>query len=479
MPEPHETHSNGVANHSQAASDVNGAQRPASKNGSKAATRLDYWSLFGSHALIDVFPILLSSLLWPLRERLDLTPSQVTFVIMATPIFSGALQPFFAWLTDKYDTRLCGPLGLAIGAASIGSIGFAQSFWQLAVLQVIGVIAVGFYHPISTALAGQAGTHLFRNGRAQAIGIFISAGMAGHAAGSMLGPWINSLDDGQGMPYLIWLVPPCLVAAIVLHLRLRHVGHRHDNHSEIHASFAPGESARRWRAIAVLTVQNALRFTFNVGILVIMLNVWAKSKLVQSGAFGADKFESAEAAERALANAAALQNGYLGAALTIGMGISVLTTGRVIKRGREWGPLVYLSLIGAAFAMVLGPVGDLMYDLGGFSLWLMAPVYLCTGLTAIGFFATFPPAASLAQRLQPGHTSLVTSLMMGAGWAFSSLCAPLAYLFFGMTTVSDAPNLEPWRINVAFAGFGGLLLVASALTLLIPRDLVAKAADHH
>jgi len=446
---------------------------------SRVASKLDYWSLFGSHALIDIFPILLSALLWPLQERLSLTPWQVTFVIMATPIFSGSLQPFFAWLTDKHDTRLCGPLGLAIGAVSIGSIGFAQDFWQLAVMQVVGVIAVGFYHPISTALAGQAGTHLFSNGRAQAIGIFIAAGMAGHAGGSVMGPWINSLNDGRGMPYLIWLVPPSLIGALILHLRLRHVGHRHDNHTEIHASFVPGESARRWRAIGVLAVQNALRFTFNVGMLVIMLNVWAKSKLVQSGAFNPERFESAEAAQRALANAAAVQNGYLGAALTIGMGVCVLTTGRFIKRGRERGPLLYLSLIGALFAIALGPIGDAMFALGGFGPLTMAPVYLCTALTAVGFFATFPPATSLAQRLQPGHTSLVTSLMMGAGWAFSSLCAPLAFLFFGMTSVSRAPFLEPWRINVAFACFGGLLLLAGALTLLIPKDLVAKAADHH
>lgn len=445
----------------------------------RARAALNYWTLVLSHVLIDVFPILFTSLLWPLQERLDLTPGQVRFVIMATPIFSGLLQPLFAWLTDKHDTRLFGPVGLALSAVCIGSIGLAQSFWQLAVLQIIGVIAVGMYHPVATALAGQSGSTLLRNGRAQAIGVFICGGMVGHALGSKVGPWINSLNDGRGMPYLLWLVPPALVLAILLHLRMGKVRHRHDNHSEIRASFGPGESLRRWRVIGLLTAQNALRFTVNVGLLVIMPNVWAKSKLVQSGAFTVAEGESGRAAARELAAASSVHVGSLGAALTIGMGIVVILSGRFFQRGRERAPLLVLSLIGALFTALLGPFADFMHSLGGFTLSSMIPVYVCTGLTAIGFFATFPIATSLAQRLQPGHTSMVTSLMMGVGWGVSSLSAPFAELMFGGVNINDAPFLEPWRINMGFLGFAMLLVIAGALTLFIPRDLVAKAADHH
>jgi len=446
---------------------------------SRARASANYWTLVVSHTVIDLFPILFTSLLWPLQERLDLTPWQVRFVIMATPIFSGLLQPLFAWLTDKHDTRLFGPVGLALSAVCIGSIGLAQTFWQLAVLQVIGVIAVGMYHPVATALAGQSGSSLLRNGRAQAIGVFICGGMVGHALGSKVGPWINSLNDGRGMPYLLWLVPPALILAIVLQLRMSKVRHRHDNHSEIRASFGPGESVRRWRVISVLTAQNALRFTVNVGLLVIMPNVWAKSKLIQSGAFTPAPGEPVQASARALAAASSVHVGSLGAALTIGMGIVVMLSGRFFQRGRERAPLLVLSLIGAFFTAALGPFADYMHAVAGFGPLAMAPVYVCTGLTAIGFFATFPIATSLAQRLQPGHTSLVTSLMMGIGWGISSLAAPFAELMFGGVNINDAPFLEPWRINMGFLGFGALLVIAGALTLFIPKDLVAKAADHH
>ncbi len=423
-----------------------------------------------THLWIDIFPILFSALLWPLRERLDLTSWQVTAIIMATPIFSGGLQPIFAWLTDRLDTRLCGPLGLAIGGVCCGSIGLAQSFWQLIALQIVGVIATGMYHPIATAVAGQSGGRLFRNGRAQAIGIFIACGMVGHALGAEVGPIINSLDGGRGMPYLAWLIPPTLLLAIVMHLLLRSAPHRHDNHREIHGALRPEERRRRWRVIALLASQNALRFITNVGVLVVMINVWAKSKKVG---------EMPGATDLELSAASATLVGHLSVALTVGMGVGVVLTGRLVRQGREKGPLIWLSVLGAAALFAVGPLGDFMWSVGGGAWWSLIPTYLCLAATAMGFFATFPIATSLAQRLLPGHTGLVTSLMMGAGWAISASSALLAPVFFGLVAVDAAPWLEPWRINMGFVGFGVLLLLAGGLAALIPRDLVDAAAEHH
>lgn len=469
----------GLAEDRETGAPAQAARLEAPKAPGSPVTAARYGLLLSSHVVIDIFPILLSVLIFPLKQRLDLNAWQVGFVVMATPIFSGLLQPVFARLTDKHDTRLCGPLGLAIGAVCIGSIGLAQTFWQLALLQVVGVIATGMYHPVSAALAGQSGTRLLRNGRAQALGLFTGAGMVGHAIGAKLGPWINSLNDGQGMPYLVWLIPPSLLLAVLLHVALRRMPHRHDDHHATQAAFAPGESARRWRAIAVLTAQNALRFTVNVGLLAVMANVWAKSRVLAGEAAATGASAASLADDLAIDTRAAEQSGSLGAALTIGMGVAVVISGRISKRGRERAPLLWLSVLGAAFTVVLGPLGDACHNAFGFGFLGMLPVYICWGLTSLGFFATFPIAAGLAQRLQPGHTGLVTSLMMGVGWGFSALSYPFAYALFGLVSLDDAALLEPWRINVAFAGFAALLLIAGAMTALIPRDLVAKAAETH
>jgi MFS family permease len=358
---------------------------------------------------------------------------------------------------------------MIVGAMCIASIGLAQNFWQLAVLQAVGVMATGMYHPIGTALAGQIGTRFLRNGRGQAIGLFIAAGMLGQAVGPILASRINQFNAGQGMPWLVILIPPTILAAAILHAFTRRVAHRHGNHHDLRAAFSHDESRRRWGVITLLTAQNSLRFTTNVGLFA-MFNVWAKSKIL-SGSFASE-------AERA--SAASALTGALASGLTIGMGIAVILGGRLVKRGDEKMPLFWLSILGAIGTISMGYVGDWSVARAGGTTWLaLLPVHICGAIAAMGFFATFPIATSLAQRLQPGHTGMVTSLMMGVGWGISAAAAPLAQLFFGGIAMDHAPTLPSWRINIGFLGFGALLLVAGALTLLIPRDLIHKATEHH
>lgn len=425
--------------------------------------------LCASHAVIDIFPIFFTTLAWALQDRLGLTNAQYAWLFIATPIFSGLTQPLFAWLTDKHDTRLCGPIGMVVGATCIASIGLAQNFWQLAVLQAIGVMATGMYHPITTAVAGQIGTRFLHNGRGQAIGLFIAAGMVGQACGPRIAAWINHFNGGTGMPWLVVLIPPSILAAGVLHAYTRRLPHRHANHHELRASVSRAESRRRWRVICLLTAQNSLRFTTNVGLFA-MFNVWAMSKLL------ATPFES----ETARAAAASALTSELASGLTIGMGLTVVLGGRIVRRGAERTPLFLYSILGAIGCASMGYLGDWAVTAAGRPVWwALIPMHLAGWLSTMGFFATFPIATSLAQRLQPGHTGVVTSLMMGVGWGISAAAAPAAVLFFGNVPLALAPTLEPWRINMGFLGFAALLLVAGALTLFVPKDLVEKAAEHH
>lgn len=436
------------------------------KIGAPARLAARYWMLNASHTLIDVFPIFFVTLMLPLKRNLGLTDWQVTFIYMATPIFSGLCQPLLAWLSDKHDTRLTGPIGLAMGAVCVASIGFAQDFWQLIALQIMGVVGTGMYHPIATATGAQLGTGLLRNGRAQAIGIFIAFGMVGQTIGSVFAPRVN--EAFGSMKPLAWLMIPALVMALAMHLFIGKVKHRHENHAEISASYGPEANRRRWIGVGVLCLQNCLRFTANVGMFV-MFNTWALGHITRYGLAGAKDPE----------DVAAVAAGLMGGAMTVGMGLSVTVTGRFVKRGSERVPLALLSFVGAGAMAAIGYVGDAAVGDRELTLLTMLPALFCVACSAIGFFATFPIATSLAQRLQPGHTSLVTSLMMGVGWGTSALHALLAPVFFGFVAINSAHLLPEWRINLGFVGFAVLLVVAGLLTVFIPRDLFEKAAAHH
>ncbi|MCA9306770.1 MAG: MFS transporter [Phycisphaerales bacterium] len=441
---------------------------PSARQADRLTPARRFALIAATHSLIDIFPIFFTSLMLVFQGRLNLSAQQETIIYMLTPIFSGSTQPFFAWLSDKFDTRLCGPIGLALGATCIGSIGFAQNFEQLIALQILGVIGTGMYHPIGVALAGQSGMKFLRRGRTQAIGLFIAAGMLGQAVGPQIATRVSNAP-ALGMEHLAWLIIPAIIAAIALHNLTRRMPHRHDDHRARRASFDHAESRRRWFAIGVITAQNALRFTSNVGMFV-MFNVWAKSKMLA---------HMPGAPEAKIDESGAAMAAKLASAMTIGMGVCVLTVGWLVPRGREHRPLWLFSLIGAAAMASAGYIGDWGVEQFGVGALGVLPMAIMIALTPIGFFATFPVATSLAQRLQPGHTSLVSALMMGVGWAISSLAPIVAMAFFGGVTTKEAPLLSDARVNHGFLGFAALIVIAGALTVFISPRLVQRAADEH
>lgn len=416
----------------------------------RGQARQRFWYLNASHAVIDIFPIFTTTMMLVLEDRLHLSAKQIGALYMLTPIFSGSLQPLFAWLTDRFDTRICAPLGLLLGASCLSAMGLAQNFWQLCALIIVGVIGTGMYHPIGAALAGQIGgrAHL---GRAWALALFFASGMLGQALGPIISSRINA---AFGLEHLLWLVPPSAAVAVGLFFLLRRVPHRHDNHREMTGAIPREERNARRVAVVLLGFQNCLRFIVNIGALV-MFNVWSASKIPASPAM------------------AAKLSGNLAASMTVGMGVFGLLVGRYIKPGREKACLVSVSLAGALVMATLSMVGDW----GVASGWGYWPAYVMAGLCAIGFGATIPLSISMAQRLLPGHTGVASSLMMGAGWAVSALAPVIAPLFLG-ASIKEAPSLPAERIDIAFACFGSLLLGAAVLSAMMSGKTLRAIADH-
>ena len=423
----------------------------------RAVSLRRYWLLNASHTAVDVFPIFTTSLMLVLQGNLSLTAAQLTTLYALTPIFSGGLQPLFAWLTDRYDTRACAPLGLLLGAACLSSMGFATEFWQLAALVILGVIGTGMYHPIGAALAGQIGGRALPRGRGWAISLFIACGMIGQS----IGPIVSTrMTNAFGMRSLLWLILPATAIAIGLFLLMRRVGHRHDNHAQMHSALTPDEARQRIRAVALLTTSNCLRFSTNIGMLV-MFNAWAASKIADP-------------------KAAANLNGNLATAMTIGMGVFGLLGGRLIAQGSEKRPMVLVSIVGAFCVASVGFVGDWGWAISDGAWWGLLPAYTLACLTAFGFFTCVPVSVGLAQRLLPSHTGLASSLTMGVGWSASASAPFLAPVFMGASlhTAQTHGGVTSAQLNAGFIGFGALLLVAAALSAMLPSRALHRVAKH-
>lgn len=407
-----------------------------------------FWTLQASHVVIDVYPIFFASLMLALRDRLGLDAWQIAVLYATGPVVSGVPQIFFAWLTDRLDSRIFGWLGLAIGALCMCSIGFTQNFWQLWALQIVGMLATGSFHPIGAALAGHLGGRMRgRTGRAWGVSVFYTAGMVGGFAGAFLCTRINGW---LGMPHLAWLVIPGFALALMLWAATHALPHRHANHHALHGAVDPAQMRQRWYVVGLLFCQNMLRFTVNTG-LPILFAVWAESRLHGDVA------------------AATNLNGNVLAALTLGMGVFGLSARRLSPQGSERRSLVILSLAGAVSVALCGYVSSWLGPWG---------MYLMAALSALGFAAIIPTTISLAQRLLPGRTGLASGLMLGTAWGLSFTAPWLSEWFLG-ARIDQAHELDPDRINIAFVGFAMLLILAAGLSAIMPSRLLRAVADAH
>src|SRR5678815_851611 len=108
--------------------------------------RARVWMTVVVHGVVDFLSYLLIPVMPLLISRLHLSTGQTAAILAAGGLSSGLVQPAVAWLSDHLETRWLGTLGLVLAALSFGLTGFASSFEQLLLVQVVGAAGVGAFH---------------------------------------------------------------------------------------------------------------------------------------------------------------------------------------------------------------------------------------------------------------------------------------------------------------------------------------------
>lgn len=409
-------------------------------------SRLGYWCVNASHTIVDLYPTFVLALSVQLQHDLNLTQGQVQAIFSLNPIISGLSQPVLAWLSDRLNSSLLAPIGLAVGAVCLSSIGHADSFLQLIALQVMGMAGTGVYHPISAALAGRTGKDIFkgsarRSSRAFALSIFFAFGMLGGFMGPISATRIN---ETLGIDRLWLMAIPGVVAACLLWWGTRGVAHR-DGSAKLDKAAERAERAarfsgstwtetQRWRAVLVLFASNSLLFITNIG-LYYLYKRWCELRVEGSPAFVSARV------------------GDLIASSQLGMAVGGLALGYFIRPGRERTALFFASFLSIPVILLM-PHLEFRGMLGA------------AFLSSLGYFSVIPAFIALGQRMLPHATGMVGSLLMGCGWAVSS-CAPR----FG------GAMIDAWGLELAFAGFAVSMGLSWVVSLAIPRALIREAAS--
>lgn len=373
-----------------------------------------------SHTLVDIYAQFIPPIVGLLEVRCELNRWQAASLLGFGSVSSGLSQPTAAWLSDRFDSRLFAPAGLAVGAVCLSCIGLANSFATLLLLYITGMIGVGMYHPVGASSVGHLSEQLGAHRRSMGVSFFFVAGMVGGISGAMLSPWITARPGGFDL--LRWMLVPGVIVAAVLLAAIRRTPHRDHSHRVV--KDLGGTIGRRWRMIIVLYFSNAMRFTTNMALFYLYVR-WAQSLIAgQQPALGGE----------AVARDAAPIAGRLVALTIMGMALGGLTAGSLVRAGRERWPMVLTPLLMAPF-IALFPFAGLW---GGYGL------AICAG---VGFASMIPVTISLSQRLLPHRTSLASGLMMGGAW----------------TLALTGPLIAEWMMTRSGYGLRGAFVVVASI----------------
>jgi len=398
-----------------------------------------------SHAVVDFFSALVIPILSVLEGRAHMSPGEGAMLVAVGSLSSGVIQPIVAIVGDKRDTRVLGTIGLLVAAVAIGLIGYADSFWKLAALQIIGTAGVGAFHPPAAAVMG----HLAGKNRAVAVSVFFAAGILGGSLGSVAAPrWAATL----GIKSFIWGVIPALLVAVILAWATHGSSHRHANAHSTHRALPKKERAARWNAVWVLYAVNAMRFTVNMAMVQLLVRWSELYTLSQSGVAGPiTPTMKATLLTPELRLASSGVNGPLQAAMGLGMGVFGLLVGWLVPHNRARLAMIITPCLGA-IAVVTMPMTSTMWA-----------AFLLSVLVGGGYAGTIPLSIAAAQRLLPHRTTLASGLMMGGSWSLAFVGPPVAQWIYEWT------NGSLRTVGVVFAI---MLVISGLIILLIPRRLL-------
>ncbi len=401
-------------------------------------TRLRMWTTIASHTVVDFFSFLVVPLLSVLEGEVRMSHLQGALLLAVGQVASGVIQPVVALASDRFDTRWLGTLGFLVAAVAIGLVGYAETFSQLLVLQILGAAGIGAFHPVAAAAVG----HLAGPRRSLGIAWFYLAGMLGGVLGNVsAGHYVERFarsggSTDAGLKALLYLTPVGIAFVIALGLAIHGMPHRtHDAHT-VHRALPEAERRKRWTGVWLLYAGNVLRFGVDVCLIQLIIR-WTELMALDRSTGGV--FTDAVRID------ASQLNGPLQAAKQVGMGLGGVALGWWSHVRHERALLVVMPLVGAAMVAALPYTGGAM------------ALVVCA-LAGLGYGAVVPMTISMAQRLIPHRTSLASGLMMGGAWAVASVGSPISQRLS-----------ERFGLETAFLAVAVSLLFASLIGLLIPK----------
>ncbi|MBP7470912.1 MAG: MFS transporter [Flavobacterium sp.] len=348
------------------------------------------FSIAFAHLLNDLMQIVIPSTYPLLKEKFNLSFTQIGLITFVFQLTASILQPFIGFYTDKKPKPYSLVIGMIFTVTGLVFLSLSSDFWMLLVSVSFVGIGSSIFHPEASRVAflGSGG----KRGLAQSI--FQLGGNAGSAIGPLL---VALIVAPHGQFYIIWFV----VTGVLGMLILSRIANWYQNHLELRASN---------KVILEEETVHLSKRKVNVSLAILLFLIFSKFIYMASmsnyftfylmNKFGLSIQDSQFYLFGFLASVAAgtLIGGPLGD-----------------RFGRKY--IIWISILGAAPFTLLLPYANLFWT--GI-LAVIIGVIIASAFSAILVFA---------QELMPGKVGMISGLFFGFAFGIAGIgSALLGYL---------------------------------------------------
>lgn len=157
-------------------------------------------AIVGGHAIHDIYPAFLSTLLPLLIEKLSISLT-LAGLLSSFSMIPGLITPLAGHIADRANLRWFVILAPAVTGTLFSLLGLAPSYMLLAILLLTGGISNSIYHAPAPAMVG----HLSGQRVGRGLGLFMAGGEIGRAVGPILIAWAVSYWTLEGSWRLMFL----------------------------------------------------------------------------------------------------------------------------------------------------------------------------------------------------------------------------------------------------------------------------------
>lgn len=348
------------------------------------------FSIAFAHLLNDLMQIVIPSTYPLLKEKFNLSFTQIGLITFVFQLTASILQPFIGVYTDKKPKPYSLVIGMIFTVTGLVFLSLSTAFWMLLVSVSFVGIGSSIFHPEASRVAflGSGG----KRGLAQSI--FQLGGNAGSAIGPLL---VALIVAPHGQFYIIWFV----ITGVLGMLILSRIANWYQNHLELRASN---------KVILEEETVHLSKRKVNVSLAILLFLIFSKFIYMASmsnyftfylmNKFGLSIQDSQFYLFGFLASVAAgtLIGGPLGD-----------------RFGRKY--IIWISILGAAPFTLLIPYANLFWT--GI-LAVIIGVIIASAFSAILVFA---------QELMPGKVGMISGLFFGFAFGIAGIgSALLGYL---------------------------------------------------